>query len=92
MLIKGGPIAKCFTFMLFYKYAKFHASIIKGTIVTHICSTSSTGLLDEGALLGLTSISSSDSASLLLMLLVLALDVLVELAKKDEYPPWHVTK
>ena len=39
MLIKGGPIAKCFTFMLFYKCAKFHASIIKGTIVTHICST-----------------------------------------------------
>ena len=43
----------------------------------------STGLLDEGALLGLTSISSSDSTSLLLMLLVLAVDVLVELAKKE---------
>ena len=43
----------------------------------------STGLLDEGALLELTSISSSDSASLLFMLLVLAVDVLVELAKKE---------
>ena len=41
----------------------------------------STGLLDEGVLLGLTSISSSDSASLLLH--VLAVDVLVELAKKE---------
>ena len=37
----------------------------------------STGLLDEGALLELTSTSSSHSASLLLMLLVLAVDVLV---------------
>ena len=43
----------------------------------------STGLLDQGALLELTSLSSSDSASLLLMLLVLAVDVLVELAKKE---------
>ena len=43
----------------------------------------STGLLVEGALLGLTSISSSDSASMLLMLLVLAVDVLVELTKKE---------
>ena len=47
------------------------------------CFMGSIGLLDEGALLGLTSISSSDAASLLLMLLVLAVDVLVELAKKE---------
>ena len=41
------------------------------------------GLLDEGALLGLTSISSLDSASLLLVLIELAVDVLVELTKKE---------
>ena len=42
----------------------------------------SVGELVEGVLLGITSISSSDSASLLLMLLVLAA-ALLELPKKD---------